>query len=63
MTRRPLQTGWCFLCRQNGVLVVFIGPVESGGGQAPVFACEPCCQFARDYVQQYATQWDARPAS
>jgi hypothetical protein len=63
VTRRPLVAGWCLLCRRDDRLVVWIGPVEHDGQTAPVYACEGCCAFVRQYIQHYQQQWDARPAS
>ncbi len=61
MMRRPLVAGWCILCRRQRQ-VLWIGPVEHDGQQAPAYACEPCCQFLRDYIRQCNQQWDQRPA-
>lgn len=58
---RPVQ-GWCLIGRHYG-LVQFIGPVETGGRSAPVYACEGCCDYIRQYVYAYVAQRDARPAS
>jgi hypothetical protein len=63
MTRRPLVPGFCLLCRRPDQMVVWIGPVEVGGMSAPVFACEPCCEYMGTVVVQYNHQRDMRPAS
>lgn len=60
---RPLILGFCFLCRTDGLMVVWIGPVETDGMQAPVYACEPCCEFARQYIERHQRAYDMRPAS
>lgn len=62
MTRRPLVAGWCILCR-NAAMVVWIGPVEHDGHSVPAFACEPCCQFVREYIAFHTQARDQRPAS
>jgi hypothetical protein len=59
--RRPLVPGWCFLCRRGERLVMWIGPLEHDGQTAPIYACEECCEFARQYIAQYQWERDARP--
>jgi len=57
-----LVQGWCLIGRHYG-LVAFIGPVDTGGRSAPVYACLNCCEYMRQYVRAYTDRWDARPAS
>ncbi|MDX3206102.1 hypothetical protein [Streptomyces scabiei] len=59
---KRLVQGWCLIGRHHA-LVLFVGPVECGGSQAPVYACQDCCDYMRHYVRQYNAEWDARPAS
>ncbi|WP_435270964.1 hypothetical protein [Streptomyces sp. 1222.5] len=53
--------GWCLIGRHYG-LVQFIGPVESHGMRAPVYACEGCCEYMRQYIRANTAQRDQRPA-
>lgn len=61
MTRRPLVPGWCLMCRNSG-MVVWVGPVEHDGQTAPVYACESCCDYLREYIAFYTQQRDMSPA-
>ncbi|MGW1465167.1 hypothetical protein ACWCPT_12555 [Streptomyces sp. NPDC002308] len=60
---RPSETGFCFLCREEGLTVTWVGPVEADGTSAPVYACGACCEFTRHYVRQYHSTRDSRPAT
>lgn len=59
--RRPLFHWWCLRCSQK-TQVVWIGPVEHNGQQAPAFFCEPCCEDVKRYIDLFTSERDARPA-
>ncbi|MBA2807696.1 MULTISPECIES: hypothetical protein [Streptomyces] len=41
--QRKWVTDDCWLgCERTGVPVIWLGPVQWDGEQAPFFACEPC---------------------
>lgn len=56
-----MSWGWCVHGR-HWAMVVFIGPVESDGMQAPVHACEGCCAYMRNFVRNYNRHRDRQPA-
>ncbi|WNI20302.1 hypothetical protein [Actinacidiphila sp. ITFR-21] len=60
---QPLKDGDCWLCDGTGVLVMFLGPVQTDGGTAPFEACEPCVLRLEARVLAYNTTGPgSRPA-
>jgi hypothetical protein len=57
-----LINGECRLCDGEQLLVMWLGPVQTDRGSAPLHACEPCVRRLESRVREYQAQEDAAPA-
>lgn len=60
--KRRLVIGECWLCDGTGLPVMWLGPVQTGRGSAPLLACEPCVFRLESRVREYQAREDAAPA-
>ncbi|OEV13158.1 hypothetical protein AN218_04950 [Streptomyces nanshensis] len=59
---RVWQDGECWLCDADDRPVLWIGPVQTDTGTAPMFACKPCIRRLEERVRRYEAAIDNAPA-
>lgn len=59
---RRLIDGECWLCDGEQLPVMWLGPVQTDRGSAPLHACESCVRRLESRVRAYQAQEDAAPA-
>ncbi|MFE0763661.1 hypothetical protein [Streptomyces smyrnaeus] len=60
---REWTLGECWLyCERDGVLVLWVGPLQEDGQTAPIFACADCLNRLRAKAHRYHAAKDAAPA-
>ena len=63
MAQRIWVMGTCWRCDQDGLPVMWLGPVHTSAGDGPFFACEACIARLEQLVRTHLRPSTARTDS